>query len=116
MSGSAVITINGLQPTIITQPAALQTVCANSGVTFSVSASADGTGFQWFFGGQMITGATQSSYTIPSVSTSQAGNYDVVVMGTCGSTTSNTAVLVVNAAPGITSQPLATQTVCTGSG
>ncbi|HEY4695301.1 MAG TPA: MBG domain-containing protein [Candidatus Hydromicrobium sp.] len=43
-----------------------------------------------------MSGATDSSYTIPSVVLGDAGSYDVVVSNAYGSATSNTATLTVN--------------------
>ncbi|MER3464568.1 MAG: hypothetical protein C4329_09355, partial [Chitinophagaceae bacterium] len=46
--------------------------------------------------GTAIAGATSATYTIASTATTDAGNYDVVVTGTCGSVTSNAVALTVN--------------------
>lgn len=91
-------------PSITTHPSS-QTICAGSSVTFSVTATGSSLTYQWRKGGTNISGATGSSYTIPSVASSDAGNFDVVVSnGT--SVTSNAATLTVNAlpaAPGVSS-------------
>src|SRR5438270_161249 len=47
-----------------------------------------------------------SSYTIPATTAVDAGNYDVVVTGACGSATSGLASLTVNPATAITTQPV----------
>src|SRR5262249_32604799 len=52
--------------------------------------------YQWQKGGANIGGATGSSYSIGSVSSTDAGSYEVVVNGTCNSLTSSPALLVVN--------------------
>jgi hypothetical protein len=115
-SAGAVLTINEL-PEIITQPLS-QTVCAGQSVTFSVNAGVtSGATYQWRRNGLNIVGATASSYTIATTATGDAGNYDVVVSGTCPpSVTSSVAVLTINESPVITSQPVASQSVCEGSG
>ncbi|PYI88019.1 MAG: hypothetical protein DME26_04345, partial [Verrucomicrobia bacterium] len=61
---------------------------------------------QWRKGGVNINGATSASYTIASVTAGDAGDYDVVVTGTCGNATSRVATLTVNSATGIASQPV----------
>jgi trimeric autotransporter adhesin len=99
-------------PTIATQPVN-QTVCTGSSASFQVVATGTGLTYQWRKAGVAITGATSSTYTIPSTTAGDAGSYDVVVTGTCGSVTSNIVTLTTNAAPSITTQP-ASSTVCTG--
>ena len=98
--------------TINTQPAS-QAVCPGANVTFTVSASGTGLTYQWRKGGVNIGGATSSSYTINGVVAGDAGNYDVVITGSCGSTTSNIATLTINAATQVTVSPT-NQTVCAG--
>jgi hypothetical protein len=112
-SSSALVTV---QPStqITAQPVAA-TVCAGSAANFSVTAS--GTApftYQWFLNGTAIDGASASVYSIASASAGVAGQYSVVVNGSCGSATSNNALLTVNEAPSISAQP-ASQTICFGS-
>jgi uncharacterized protein GlcG (DUF336 family) len=97
---------------IITQPVS-QTACSGTAVSFSVASSGTGLSYQWRKAGANIAGATSATYTIPSVSAADAGNYDVVVTGSCGTVISNTASLTLNAPPGISSQPQS-QSVCQG--
>src|SRR5206468_3000599 len=81
--------------------------CPGQGLTFSMTGS--GTGpftDQWSKGGANIAGATSASYVIASVVAGDAGDYEVVVTGTCGSATSSLATLTVNSATGIASQPV----------
>jgi T5SS/PEP-CTERM-associated repeat protein len=52
--------------------------------------------YQWYKNGISITGATNSTYTIPSVASADAGSYYVVVTGPCGSAVSSNATLTVN--------------------
>ena len=70
-------TIDQLPP-IITPPQS-QTVALNSKVTFDVSTGLPGLSHQWFFDGQPIAGATRSSFSIQSVTDSDAGTYFVRV-------------------------------------
>ncbi len=95
-------------PSITTQPASA-TVTAGTSVTFTVAASGTGTlSYQWKKAGSAISGATSASYTITSPQSADGGSYTVTVANAIGSTTSNAAVLTVNAAttaPTITTQP-----------
>ena len=63
----------------ITTPPQSQTVGLKSQVTFSVSPEAPNLSHQWFFDGQPIAGATRSSFSIQSVTNSDAGTYFVRV-------------------------------------
>jgi hypothetical protein len=106
-------TINCTQPAITTQPNS-QTVCEGESVTFSVVADATAPVYQWQLNGNDIPGATSDTYTINSVTTSDAGDYTVVITDSCGNTiTSNAATLTVNPSVAITTQPQG-GTVCTG--
>lgn len=85
-------------PVIVTSPLSQTVVVANT-ATFSVTAG--GTpplAYQWRFNGLEIGGATNSTYSIASAVTGDAGNYDVVVTNSVGSVTSAVAVLMVNKA------------------
>ncbi len=54
--------------------------------------------YQWRKDGNAISGATQATYTIGSVVTTDAGTYSVVITNSLGSATSTAASLTVNAA------------------
>ncbi len=78
----------------ITQQPAGGNVCVNSPLTLSVVANGSPTlTYQWRRNSEDISGATQSSYQIPSVNAATAGSYSVVVSNTCGSQTSDDAVV-----------------------
>jgi hypothetical protein len=84
--------------------------------TFSVTATGTDLSYQWRKGGNTISGATSSSYTITGSVAGDAGNYDVVVSGTCApAVTSATAVLTINQAPSITTQPQSQTTFVSSS-
>jgi gliding motility-associated-like protein len=103
-SGSAALTVNPAT-SITTQPQPL-TRCAGTSATFTVVAGGTSLTYQWRKDGVNITGATGSTYTIASVAAGDAGNYSVVVSGSCGpNITSGNAALVVNPATSITTQP-----------
>ena len=105
-------------PTVITSQPSSATRCPGSGVTFNVAATGENLTYQWKFASDginfnNISGATSNSYSIASVSPTDAGSYKVEVTGTCGTVTSNVAVLTVNQNAS-TSDP-ADQTLCPGS-
>jgi len=99
----------GAAPVINTQPAPFS-LCLGSSASFSVSATG-ATSYQWQVntgsGFTNISGATSSTYNIPSPTESQDGNlYQVLAIGTCGTTTSSSALLTVKSPAQITSQPV----------
>ncbi len=95
----------------ISVPPQSRTVCEGASVTFTVTATGTGLSYQWRKGGMDINGATASSYTIDAATMDDAGSYDVVVTGSCGTpATSNAATLIVNNCPpatGLQFYPLA---------
>ena len=110
-SNNATLTVN-TAPSIITQPIN-KTVCEGDPATFSVVVSGTGLSYQWQIsinGGTTynnLSGATGSSYNIPSASSLANGaKIRCFVRGSCGlSVTSSAATLTVNKAPAITSHP-----------
>ena len=89
-------------PTITSQPSGA-TRCAGSPMIFTVSATGASLSYQWRKDASPISGAISHTYTIPSVSISDAGNYDVVVTGnTSPPATSSLATLTVQNCPCIT--------------
>ncbi|MBS1510526.1 MAG: zinc-dependent metalloprotease [Bacteroidetes bacterium] len=109
----------GTGPVINNQPAA-QAACVGTPASFSVT-SATALSYQWQLstdGGATwanITGATSTSYTNASVLATQNNyQYRCQVTGQCNTTTSNAAVLTVNTAPAITTQPQDIA-ICAGS-
>jgi hypothetical protein len=86
-------------PVISVQPPS-QTVYAGNTASFNVSAAGQWPlAWQWLFNGTAIPTATNSSISLVA-STSQAGNYSVIVTNTLGSVTSVVAVLTVTIPPG----------------
>ena len=112
------LTVNTL-PAISVQPASA-TVCAGNNATFSVTATGTGLTYQWQentgSGFVNISGATSASHTIVSATAAMNGyQYRVIVSGTCAPpVTSDAALLTVNTAPAITTQP-ASAAVCAGN-
>ena len=111
---SNIVTITVNQPVTITTQPVSQTVCSGSNVSFTVQAT-NAVSYQWRKNSVNIAGATSATYTINNVSTTDAGNYDVIVNGgaPCPAVTSASATLTVNQSTVISSQP-ASQAVCAG--
>ncbi len=106
------ITVNST-PVITVQPLS-QGVCIGAGLNLSVTAtSATAMSYQWRKNSFDINGAVSASFSIGSVSNSDAGNYDVVITNSCGTVTSATAVVTVNPTP-IASVP-SNSVVCPGA-
>ncbi|SCY35094.1 PKD-like domain-containing protein [Flavobacterium caeni] len=120
-STTAAVSVHEL-PSVTGHPTS-QSVCSNSSVSFSVTASGSGITYQWFRGatqlnnGGAISGATSSTLTINPVALGDAAtDYYCVVSGNCSpSATSNTATLTVTERVVITAQPVANQSLCTGN-
>ena len=104
--------ISGGPAPVITQQPQDTTVCEGGTATFSVTAT-NADSYQWQKDGSNISGATSDTYTINSVTSSDAGSYTCVVSNSNGSTTSNSATLTVNPATAITTQP-SDATACAG--
>ncbi|MCW3110425.1 MAG: C-terminal target protein [Segetibacter sp.] len=101
-------------PPIINLQPKNQIVCAGSGgsATFSIDASGLLLTYQWYKNGVSIPGATNASYTVPVVTASDEGAYQVVVTNPGGKQYS--AVAYLNAS--INQQPSpAAQTIVTGN-
>lgn len=117
-SAAAVVAKSALPTTIYIN--ASNTVYLTNTITFSADlTSALGLfGYQWFFDGNAIFGATNSTYDIPAAAYSNAGLYSVMVSNACGTMTStNLAVQVrppASTPPFINGQP-PNQVVCSGS-
>jgi len=93
-------------PEIISHPVSAIS-CETLPVTFTVVATGNGLTYQWRKDGNPVSGANAGSFSILSVAAGDAGDYDVVVGGTCGPPAISSAVaLTVNTAPVITSQPV----------
>jgi hypothetical protein len=78
----------GSPPVIVSQPKG-QCVSEGQPVTFTVTAQGSpAPAYQWRYEGGDLPSETNPSFTIPSVGTFDAGNYDVVVSNPAGSVTS----------------------------
>src|SRR5258708_750290 len=82
-------------PTIDVQPSSL-TVTQSSSAAFAVAASGDSPlSYFWRKSGNVITGATASTYLISSATAADAGDYTVIVSNSVNSVTSSVATLTV---------------------
>ncbi len=100
-------------PSIVTQPKS-DSICVGSAIALSVTTdNPTGYTYQWRKNGAVISGATETTYSIPTATAADAANYDVVITS-CSPLTSSAATIVIGAAPSITSQPNDV-TVCPGS-
>jgi len=111
ISNAATLTVSTSVLAITTQPIS-QALCSGSTVTFDVIAT--GTGvltYQWkkegsdLSDGATVTGSGTTSLVVTSLGVADAGNYTVAVTNTCGTISSNVAVLTLDAAV-ITTQPI----------
>ncbi|MDB6027830.1 MAG: C-terminal target protein, partial [Verrucomicrobiales bacterium] len=80
---------------IVQQPES-QVACLGGGVSLTVAASSTAVSYQWRKSGVDLANATDSAYTIPNVTLADAGPYTVTVFNSCGTITSDIAVLSVN--------------------
>ncbi|HEX3798591.1 MAG TPA: Calx-beta domain-containing protein [Verrucomicrobiae bacterium] len=82
-------------PAIIIQPLPF-TESATYGANFSVLAASDSAAtYQWYQNGNLIPGATNSTYSITNLQMTDAGNYSVLVANATGSILSSNALLTV---------------------
>jgi hypothetical protein len=101
--------------TVTSQPASLT---VNPGTLAAFAVTATGTEpltYQWKKGGVNIPGATSATYTLNPVQSGDAGTYSVAVTNVVGSVGSTSAVLSVNVAPSITTQPAGASVVSGGT-
>ncbi len=116
-SSAAIVTVttSTIPATITAQPAAT-TVTAGNAASFTVAAFGSAPlAYQWKKDGANIAGATSATFTLPTVATSDAGNYTVVVSNSGATVTSAAAVLTVNTAPAITTQPASATVAASGN-
>ncbi|WP_395045478.1 beta strand repeat-containing protein [Flavobacterium sp.] len=101
-------------PTITVQPVTPSSTCSGNGIqTISVTATGSGLKYFWRRNGVDIinsgifSGQNTATLTLTNATTTEAGSYDVVIIGTCASSVvSNIVTVTVNPSPTITSQPL----------
>ena len=117
---SAIATLTVNEPPVITSQPAGSTVVAGSLVTLSVTAiGATPLNYQWkknnspLSNGGNLSGVSTPTLSLAAISSTDAGTYTVTITNQYGSVTSAPAILLVNVAPSITTQP-ASQSVAEG--
>ncbi|MGE0479822.1 MAG: immunoglobulin domain-containing protein [Phycisphaerae bacterium] len=95
----AAIPGGGGAPPVITQQPTAVSICSGQTLNLSVTATG-GVSYQWYRNGVAIGGATSANYSVPNATSANAGNYYVVVTGTCGSVQSDTVAVVVGGIEG----------------
>ncbi len=117
---SSVAGLSVLLPLTVTQWPSNQIATAGAMVSFQVTAQgAPPPGYQWFFDGAAIAGATSNILTLPDIQSGQAGTYQVIVSGLSGSAGGLASLTVLTPPPGatlpvISAQPT-NQTVVAGA-
>lgn len=99
-----------LDATTILGSAQQLALCENSPLNLAVAATGTGTlGFAWSHNGQPLASSI-NTYTDASLSTADAGTYEVTVTGTCGTVSATVATLTINSAINTTESG----TICQG--
>ena len=96
VSAGAALTVEGV-PAITKDPSSLTRTFGYS-ATFTVTATGHNTGsfqYQWYRGATLIQGANSPTFTIPSITMTDAGSYRVTVTNSSGTATSGNATLTV---------------------
>ena len=93
--GSKFLTVQVVEPPVITQQPVGQAAAIGSDVTFSVAATGNLLRYQWRLNGVHIPGATASSLTLTNVQVTNSGDYSVTVYNPAGVVNSAKAALVV---------------------
>jgi hypothetical protein len=110
---------SGSNPPFISVQPQGSDISAGTSFTFTnVTGGDEPLSYQWRKDGGAISGATGSTYNIPSTIVGDSGDYTVVITNTSGSITSSIATLNVSAVavpPSITTQPLSTNVSFGGS-
>ena len=92
---SSPVTVTMALPTSITQQPVSTSVKTGEEIALSVIASGDALTYQWTRNGAEINGATNANLVIAKATMADAGTYECVVTGTCGTVTSGTATVEV---------------------
>ncbi|MBA3901882.1 MAG: T9SS type A sorting domain-containing protein, partial [Bacteroidetes bacterium] len=111
-SAVANLTVNAATA-ITTHPVSI-TQC--EGTAASLTGAATGTGtltYQWNYNNNPIPMATSANLAVPSITLANAGLYTLQASGTCGTATSNAAVVTVHALPMVVANSTAT-VLCNG--
>lgn len=114
--GTFTVVVPCVPPTITVQPPTTTTICQGFPLTLSVGSNLTSGTWEWFRDTISLGVSTLSSYTIPSVSLADAGNYRCVLRDNCNPaaavTTSGSSRVTVIGAPTITVTPASPRVVC----
>ncbi|HTD67739.1 MAG TPA: tandem-95 repeat protein, partial [Candidatus Limnocylindria bacterium] len=114
-SGVATVTITVVPSGgVIVIPPVNQTNCPGGTAVFSVTATGTALTYQWRFGTNALSGATNSTLILTNVTTGMAGPYCVTVSGATNAPVTACATLVVNQNVIVTTPP-ANQVACPNS-
>ncbi|MBS1538898.1 MAG: immunoglobulin domain-containing protein [Bacteroidetes bacterium] len=91
-------------PQFFTQPSDTF-ICAGNELKLKVEASGNGVTYSWKRNGNIITGVTGNSYTMPAVSTSDTGIIAITATNSCNFSTTVSVHVQLGVAPSITTQP-----------
>ncbi|MEM7166206.1 MAG: LamG-like jellyroll fold domain-containing protein [Planctomycetota bacterium] len=103
------------QTPVIAQQPTSRSACDGDDLTLTVAVDAPlPVDYQWFRDGVLLPGAVQSELTLTGVTAADSGGYTVTVMNTCGTATSEPALLMVGQAPTFVVAPTASPLWCPG--
>ncbi len=90
----------GTCSTVVSESPLAMEICSDEGLTLEASASGVDLFYEWRRDGDVVVGATESSYVVGSAGAVDSGTYCAVVRSACGDVDfSEPAVVTVNAAP-----------------
>ena len=123
INATGTITVNAVTA-ISVQPTTPTTTCSGSGTqSMSVTAVGGSLTYSWRRGGiavvngGVISGQGTATLTLTNATAANAGSYDVIVSGACGTSVTSSAVTVsINALPAISVQPTTPAATCSGTG
>lgn len=108
-SNLATLTVNEIAA--ITEHPKTQKVCNGDVLALSVSPNLPSLNYTWQFNGgalpvdPRISGGSSSMLVITNVTSADAGSYRCIVSNTCGTETSNPAIITINPVVSITAEP-----------
>lgn len=103
-SNNAALRIDVL-PAITGKPSSIAVCSGEPAVVEVVATGSAPLSYQWLHNGEQILGATQARYLIPAITAETEGRYTCMVSNTCGSATSQEALVSAKAAAVITKEP-----------
>jgi len=102
----------GGPPMFVVQPANQTAYAGQTAVLTALAQSLQPSSYQWYRGGQLLSGQTNASLTLPALQLSEADHYSVVAANALGMATSAVATLTVQ----LIGVSIPTQSLFAGSG